>query len=407
MERLGQFLLGLIVLLAGVSLVLWFIWHTIKKSHDPGRILFKWTISFVFLIGLVVLGAKLGAFGYAGAFIGPITAAILGIILAILWAPHLGAVLAKPITSFYDGGDEEVEVRPFYSIARAKQKRGRYGEAVVEVRKQLERFPTDYEGWMLLAEIYARDLKDHLSAQDCLEEIIRQPGHTPRNISYTLNRSADWHLELGGDRDAARAALEEIIRRFPDSEFSHTASQRVAHLTTGRMLDETRERPTIHLTRRDEYIGLEGKAADPRPSEVDAGASATGLLEHLRSHPDDVEAREKLATIYADHYGRMDLVADQVEQLIATRGATQKEIAHWLNMLVDFHLRVDQDRAGAEAALNRIIALFPRTAVAGLAESRLAYLDGEFRRNAKSQVLRLGSYEDNLGLKGKVSQKPL
>lgn len=407
MERFGQFLLGLTTLIIGASLVLWFVWHTIKKSHDPGRILFKWTISFIFLIALVVLGAKLGAFGYAGAFIGPITAAIFGIILAILWAPHLGAVLAKPITSFYDGGDEEPEIRPFYSIARAKQKRGKFDEAIAEVHRQLERFPTDYEGWMLLAEIHAQDLKDNLSAQDCLEEILRQPGHTARNITYTLNRSADWHLELGGDRVAAQAALEEITRRFPDSEHAHAASQRLSHLTTDKMLAERRERPTIRLTRHDEYIGLQGKVADPRPAISDPGAAATELLNHLYSHPDDVEAREKLATIYAEDYGRMDLAKDEVEQLISTPGATQKEIAHWLNFLVDLHLRIDQDRVAAETALKRIIGMFPNTAAAGLAESRLAYLDGEFRRNAKSQVLRLGSYEDNVGLKGRVPKKPV
>ena len=407
MERLGQFLLGLTALLAGAALVLWFVWHTMKKSHDPGRILFKWTISFVFLIVLVVLGAKLGAFGYAGAFIGPITAAIFGIILAILWAPHLGAVLAKPITSFYDGGDEEVEVRPLYSIARAKRMRGKFEEAIAEVRKQLERFPADYEGWMLLAEINAKDLKDNISAQNCLEEILRQPGHSARNITYTLNQSADFHLELAADRESARLALEEIIRRFPETEYSHAASQRLAHLTTDQMLVDQRERPTIHLTRRDEYIGLQGRLADPRPVEQDAGIAAAELVAHLRMHPEDVEARERLATIYADDYGRMDLATDEVELLIAAPGATPKEIARWLNLLVDFHLRVDQDRAGAEAALQRVIQMFPNSAVAGLAESRLAHLDGEFRRNEKSQVLKLGSYEDNLGLKGRVPKKPV
>ena len=103
----------------------------------------------------------------------------------------------------------------------------------------------------------------------------------------------------------------------------------------------------------------------------------------------------------------MDLATDEVELLIAAPGATPKEIARWLNLLVDFHLRVDQDRAGAEAALQRVIQMFPNSAVAGLAESRLAHLDGELRRNEKSQVLKLGSYEDNLGLKGRVPKKPV
>jgi tetratricopeptide (TPR) repeat protein len=283
--------------------------------------------------------------------------------------------------------------------------RGKFDEAIQEVRKQLNRFPTDYEGWMLLAEIYGKNLKDNISAQDCLEEILRQSGHTARNVSYTLNRSADWHLELSSDREAARAALEEIIRRFPETEYSHAASQRLAHLTTDQMLSGNRERPTIHLTRREEYIGLEGKVADPRFLVEEPATRAAALVEHLAAYPDDVEAREKLATLYADEYARMDLARDQIELLIATPGVTQKEIAHWLNLLVDFHLRVDHDRLAAEAALRRVTELFPNTAVAGLANSRLAHLDGEFRRNTKSQVLKLGSYENNLGLKGQVPKR--
>lgn len=402
MERFGQFVLGLAALLVGASLTIWFIWKTIKKAEDPGRIAYKWVVSIIIVAILLVFATRLGGLGLGAAFAGPIAAAVFGVVLGILWAPHLGAVLAKPITSFYTGGDAEPELRPFYSIARAKQKRGQYEEAIAVIRAQLDRFPEDYEGWMLMAEIFGNDLKDNLGAQNCVEEILRHEGHAPRNIVFALNRSADWHLEHAADREAARAALEEIIRRFPGSEFAHTAAQRVAHLTTDQMLSDQRNRPTIHLTRRDEYIGLQGSVADPRPLPEDPAATAEALLAHLREFPNDVEAREKLATVYAEHYRRMDLATDQIEQLIVTAGVTPKDVARWLNMLVDLHLRIDQDRPAAEAALRRILQLFPGTAVAGLAESRLAHLDGEFRRNSKSQVLRLGSYDNNLGLKGQV-----
>lgn len=405
MNRLGDFLIGLLALLIGASLTIWFIWRTIKKAEDPGRIIYKWGISFVFLVFLVFLGGKISAIGPGGAFIGPITAAICGIILGILWAPHLGAVLARPFTSFYNGGDVEPEVRPFYSIARAKQKRGLYQDAIAEVRKQLERFSEDYEGWMLLAEIYAENLKDNASAQNCVDEILRHEGHAPRNIAFALNRSADWHLNLATDRDSARAMLDEIVRRFPGSEYSHAAAQRIAHLTTDKMLIDQREAPTIHLTRRDEYIGLQGAIADPRPPAEEPTAAAGRLVRHLQSHPADVEAREQLAEIYARHYQRLDLAVDQLEQLIASPGATHKEIAHWLNMRVDLHRDIDQDEPAARATLERIIELFPGSAAAGLAESRLMHLTGEFRKNKKSQVLKLGSYEDNVGLKGNVPKR--
>ena len=404
MDRAVQFLIGLTFLLGFAWLTVWFIWRTIKKSEDPGRIAYKWIVSFGLITTLITIGIKLSG-NFAGAFIGPIVAAAFGIVLGILWAPHIGALLASPITSLYDGGDQAPEVRPFYSIARAKQKRGQYKEAIAEVRKQLERFPEDYEGWMLLAELYGTNLKDNISAQECLEEILRQDGHTPRNIVYTLNRSADWYLEHAADRDSARGALEEIIRRFPGSEHAHTAAQRIAHLTTDKMLLDQRERPTIHLTRYDTHIGLEGKVADPRPSDEAPADTAVRLLTHLQTFPGDVDAREHLARVYANDYRRLDLATFQLEILISSPGATPKEIARWLNMLVDFHINLNQDPEGARAALRRIIELFPGSAVAGLAESRLAYLEGEFRKNRESQVLKLGSYEDNLGLKGQVPKR--
>ena len=403
MERLGQYLLGLAAMIIGGWLTIWFIWRTIKKSEDPGRILYKWVISFVLIAFLVFFAAT--GMGPSFAFAGPITAAIIGVILGILWAPHIGAVMAKPFTGFYDGGDEEPEARPFYSIARAKIKRGKYDEAIAEVRKQLDRFSEDYEGWMLLADIYGENLKDNKSAQECLAEILRHEGHAPRNIVYTLNRSADWHLHHNADRESARAALEEIIYRFPGSEHAHFASQRIAHLTTDQMLVEQRNRPTLHLERRDEYIGLQGKVADPRAEAQPPAARASRLVEHLTIHPHDVEAREELATIYAQHYRRMDLATDQLDQLISSAGASQKEISRWLNMLVDFHVNIDQNRDAARAALERIVQLFPGGAVAGLAQSRLAYLEGEFRKNSKSQVIKLGSYEDNVGLKGQLPRR--
>jgi ABC-type transporter Mla subunit MlaD len=101
----------------------------------------------------------------------------------------------------------------------------------------------------------------------------------------------------------------------------------------------------------------------------------------------------------------MELATDQLDQLITSAGTTQKEISRWLNMLVDFHVNIDQNRDSARAALERIMNLFPGGAVAGLAQSRLAYLEGEFRKNNKSQVIKLGSYENNVGLNGQLPKR--
>jgi tetratricopeptide (TPR) repeat protein len=335
----------------------------------------------------------------------PIIAAIFGVVMGILWAPHIGALIAKPFTSFYDGGSAEVEVRPFYSIARAKQKRGNYQEAIAAIRGQLEKFPEDYEGWMMMAEIYARDLKDNGSAQESLQEILNHGSHTPKNVAFALNCSADWHLSLAADRDAAREALEKIILMFPETEFAHSAAQRIAHMTSEQMLADQKERPRLVVTERKEYIGLQGRVADPRPKEEEPAEAAARLVAQLESHPGDVEAREQLAAIYAEHYQRLDMAAEALECLIASEGAGTREIARWLNMLADFQIR-SGNKPAAEAALRRIIESHPDSAAAAKAGMRIAYLETELRANSKSQALKLGSYEENIGLKGQVPKTP-
>src|SRR5204863_147224 len=82
----------------------------------------------------------------------------------------------------------------------------------------------------------------------------------------------------------------------------------------------------------------------------------------------------------------------------AAPGAAQKEVTRWLNMLADFHVRVDQDKQAAAGALRRVMELYPKSAVAAQAEQRIAYLETEMLKNKKSHALKLGSYEDNLGL---------
>ena len=59
-------------------------------------------------------------------------------------------------------------------MAMTKRNRGQPREAVAEIRRQLEQFPHDLEGILLLARIQAEDLADLQGAE------------------MTLNRFCDW-----------------------------------------------------------------------------------------------------------------------------------------------------------------------------------------------------------------------
>ena len=122
-------------------------------------------------------------------------------------------------------------------------------------------------------------------------------------------------------------------------------------------------------------------------------------MKHLAEHPQDSEAREKLALIYAHHYQRLDLAADQLEQLIQQPNQPAKQVVHWLNLLADLQLKYASDLVAARQALQRIIDQYPGLAAAENAQRRMDILKLELKGKEKGQAVALGSYEQNIGLK--------
>jgi len=113
----------------------------------------------------------------------------------------------------------------------------------------------------------------------------------------------------------------------------------------------------------------------------------------------DTEVREKLAVLYADHYQRLDLATDQLEQLISQPSQPMKQVVHWLNLLADLQVRHHADFDQAWLTLGRIIQLYPNHPAADLARNRMDLLRLEFKGKETSQAVKLGSYEQNIGLK--------
>ncbi|MFN7141249.1 MAG: tetratricopeptide repeat protein [Limisphaerales bacterium] len=386
------------LLLTVVALFARMMWRALKRSDDPGRLIWKLGITGFLLV--VLIGAifpVVAKFDYTSAAMIPYVAAI-AIIIGLIWAPSWASMLVSPITGAIDGGIADGEVTPQYSIAEAKRVRGQYNEAALECRKQLERFPTDLRLQLLLAEIQAEHLND-LQAAESIVMHISQQKHSAANIFSAFLQLADWHLKMANDPDSARQTLERIISMFPESQFAQTAAQRIAHLGSANRLIEHHDRPTLKLKDYERVLGLKVREdAEAKPAE---NHRAKDLLEHLRRHPMDNDAREELALIYAEQYQRVDMAVDQLEELINRPNQKTRDLVHWLNLCADLHVKFGNDAASAEAALRRIIDRFPNTAGAEMANRRMATLNGELNRNKKSQAIKLGSYERDLGLKGK------
>lgn len=385
--------------LLGVT-VLALIVRSILNSDSPLRLSVKWLSTLVLSFLICVAVPWFAIFGF---WIIMVCAAIL----SWMWTPTLGELVARPFASLYDGGSAPPEPKPFYSIAQARQKQGRHLDAIEEVRKQLSRFPNDLEGHLLLAQIQAEGLKDLSAAEQTIQEFCLQPGHAPANIAFCLYSMADWYLQLARNRDSAKRVLEQVIQMLPETEFALTAAQRVAHLSYSDMILNPSEKK-FELPKANPRLGLARESPKVAPEEPDAARKAADYVKHLTEHPLDTDAREQLAIIYADHYGRLDLAREQLEQLIQMPNQSMKSEARWLNLLADLQIRCGAGYDAARATLQRIIELAPEFAPAENARKRIDRLRLELRALEKSQDVKLGTYEQNLGLKQNrwPNQKP-
>jgi outer membrane protein assembly factor BamD (BamD/ComL family) len=393
MNRTYDIVVGVMGLVVILVLTGWVFFRALKRSDDPAKLALKWLFTVPFVIFCFVFAVGLGPFG-------PFVIVLLGVGISIMWAPHISEWLFKPLTNLIDGGDEEPVPKPLYSTAQTRRKQGKFLEAAVEVRKQLDRFPNDFEGVMLLAGVQAKDMKDLASAEITLNHFCSRPDAPPTQIAAAFNHLADWHLKLAQDTDSARAALENIVARFPDTKLSLQAAQRIAHLGgTGKILLAAHDRQPVAMPEGVKNVGLLASSEFLRPEEIEPGRLASVYVKHLEQHPLDAEIREKLAIIYADHFQRLDLATGELEQLIDQPNQPARQVAHWLNLLADLQTRHGTDYEAVRRTLGKIVERFPDSAVAEVAQRRLARLKLEMKGQKETPGVKLGVYEQNIGLK--------
>jgi outer membrane protein assembly factor BamD (BamD/ComL family) len=378
----------ILLALAGVAgLLIYAVVRSFRRSADPGWLAVKWVVTLL-LSGVYLWFASKGVKSGGGGILVAFGALLLAIIFTPMWAPHIAGALFRPLTSAFDGGDDEAEAQPLYSQAEAMRKRGKFNEAVFAIHEQLQRFPTDITGHMLLAEIQAENMNDLPGAEVTIQRLCAHKNHAPKNIAYALNLLADWHLKYAQDVEAAGAALQRIIDLFPGTDLAQTAANRQAHLGgTGQLLD-AHERPPIALKPGVEYLGLMKDQSALLPKEVDPAVEADEMVRHLNKFPHDTETREQLARVYAEKFRRLDLATDQLEQLIALPHESPRHIARWLNLLADLQIACAGDAALATATLNRIVERYPGQSFAQLAQQRAASLGLEMKRHEKVHVVK-------------------
>lgn len=370
--------------------------RALRRSEDPARLASRWALSGALLAGIVLVGIPAALAMPLGGV--PLLAAF-GILLGVIWAPSFAEMLVRPLVNAWTGGMADGQAKPLYSVVEARLKAGRYLEAVAVLRSELARFPGDYEGLMMLAEIQAERLNDLDAAGQTIEELLQQPGRAPASVAAALTRLADWRIKGRRDLEGARLALERIVATFPATEEGYWARQRLAKLPSGEGPEPEGPRAPVALARGVENLGLQDEPPARSAPADDPDTRVARWVRRLEECPHDDEVRERLAAAYADDYRRLDLARQQLEQLIEQPGAPARLVIHWLNLLADLQIRGGAKEEEAWQSLERICARYPGTPAAELARKRQRQLPLEMRAQHSSGSVPLGQYEQHLGLK--------
>jgi hypothetical protein len=269
-------------------------------------------------------------------------------------------------------------IRPIYSKAIAKLNFDKHDEAEAAVLEELEKCEDDFDGWLLLAELYARHFHDLPGAEEIIRQTCEHPGTNASQVAVAFHRLADWHLELAGDPAAARRDLWEICRRHPKSHLDHMARLRLEHVPSSREeLIESRTPKAISLPPR-----LEG-ATLVTLSREEALARAKHCVEELKKNPDNAAQREDLARLFAEQLDAVDRGLEQLDLLLAMPNLTEAKAAQWLALMAAWQLKYKQDQTSARKLLERIVRLYPKTPQAFAAQTRLSLMDAEARMRSR------------------------
>jgi len=269
---------------------------------------------------------------------------------------------------------------PLYSRAIARTKLGKYTEAEWEIIRELENCEDDFQGWMMLAELYATHFHDLTEAERAILELCDQPRTTPSQLSVALHRLADWHLKLRADPYAAKWVLQIICDRLKGTHLAHMAQLRLNQLpATAEEFREEQSAKPIPLPALGDSLDEEPPGAESRLERYKAVELANACVAKLKLDPNNIPAREKLARLFAEHLDRAELGIDQITLLLEMPGQPEARRAEWLGLCAAWHLRYRQDFQAAREILQRLVREFPHTPQALAARRRIRLIDEKVR----------------------------
>jgi hypothetical protein len=268
-----------------------------------------------------------------------------------------------------------------YARAVAKMKFGKYSEAEWEIINELERCEDDFDGWMMMADLYANHFHDLAEAEQTVLEICDQPKTTGSQLSIALHRLADWHLKFAEDPDAARRSLQIICDRLRGTHLAHMAQLRINQLPG--TAEELREQHTAHVIPLPALGDNLDEPPAPADSEMDydqAADMARACVERLKQDPNNVSAREKLARIFSERLDQAERGIEQITELLNMPDQPETKRAEWLSLSAAWHIKYRHDLETGQKLLERVVREFPESPQAFAARRRIRVINTSLER---------------------------
>ncbi len=309
-------------------------------------------------------------------------------IMLIAGWPAAGAavtVILLPIAGYAPGIIFAPKQAPLYSRAIGKLKMGKYAEAEMEIISQLEHCEDDFEGWMMLAGLYAGQFHDLPEAEQTIMDLCNQPETTAPQVAVALHKLADWHLKLNQDPERARHALQLICSRFPGTHLARMAALRIRQLPSSaeELRSEQQQTRTIPLPALGDHFDESASQPESPSERVEAIKTANACVKKLNQDPNDVPAREKLARALAEHLGQAEQAIEQLSLLLDMPEQPGSKRAEWLSLIAAWRLKYCSDVEGGRTTLERLLREYPQTPQALAAKRRLQLLA---RQNAEGKA---------------------
>lgn len=190
-------------------------------------------------------GSLEGERTFSGILLTFLSAGLVGIVFVV----HLLPFFAHRVTHAVYDSAEMVE-RDVMHDARSLVAQGDYEGAIAAFRQAAAAEPLNRLPYVEIAKIYRENLGNPAAAIQTFRDALESQEWEIRDAAFFLFRLAEMYDELEGDRETAKAIMEQVVEQFPNTRHSANANHKLHEWS----LEEAASGPPGETAEEREYL---------------------------------------------------------------------------------------------------------------------------------------------------------